>query len=413
MTRAHDQSHVYPDEHGILQPIEAACEQYRNRIRTYFSLKVSDMAAEDLTQQTFLRAIENIQSFKGKSSLFTWIFKIAQNTAKNEYRSRMRKKEYPYDFTAYESQSISLDFAQYVEIRVDISAALKELNELDQQILSLRFFVNCTLPEISAIVGMRESAVKNRLYRALEKMRSRLNEWGDIAMQSIQDMVSIVNKDEGNHADARQKKVHADLFNELKGNVERLTEKYSHQPSQKIIIEIYPDLATFHQAMGEENAPDWLIGIFEGCYLKIVSPLNPGPQHTYQSILTSTLHLYTMWLVKDINPEAPKWLIQGIGGLEAKGMSNESIESSMKRRLQDQAIPTFQELNNETWDFGTMGGFQFTFLIADFIITQYGLKALNQLIREPDDFHGIFKKSEQELHQEWAQYVKRGMFDDK
>jgi RNA polymerase sigma-70 factor (ECF subfamily) len=60
-----------------------------------------------------------------------------------------------------------------------------------------------------------------------------------------------------------------------------------------------------------------------------------------------------------------------------------------------------------------MGGFQFTFLIADFIITQYGLKALNQLIREPDDFHGIFKKSEQELHQEWAQYVKRGMFDDK
>ncbi|MEK4187112.1 MULTISPECIES: RNA polymerase sigma factor [Paenibacillus] len=42
--------------------------------------------------------------------------------------------------------------------------------------ISLRFFIDCTLLEISEIVGMRESAVKNRLYRALEKLRSELKE---------------------------------------------------------------------------------------------------------------------------------------------------------------------------------------------------------------------------------------------
>ncbi|WP_340395330.1 sigma factor-like helix-turn-helix DNA-binding protein [Paenibacillus sp. FSL E2-0177] len=42
--------------------------------------------------------------------------------------------------------------------------------------ISLRFFVDCTLLEISKIVGMRESAVKKRLYRALEKLRSELKE---------------------------------------------------------------------------------------------------------------------------------------------------------------------------------------------------------------------------------------------
>ncbi|MHA7964642.1 RNA polymerase sigma factor [Paenibacillus sp. CAU 1782] len=408
MTRVHEQGHVYPDEYGTLQPIEAACEQYRKVIRTYFSLKVSDMAAEDLTQQTFLRAIENIRSFNGNSSLFTWIFKIAQNTAKNEYRSRSRKNEYPYDFTAYESQSISLDFAQYVEIRVDISAALKKLNELDQQIISLRFFVDCTLSDISAIVGMRESAVKNRLYRALEKLRSQLNEWGDIAMKSIQDMVAIVNKDAGNNGGEKQEKVHADLFNELKGSVERLTAKYSHKPSQKIIIEIFPDLATFHQAAGQENAPDWFMGTFKGRYLKIVSPLNPGPQHTYQSILTATVHLYTMWLVRDINPEAPVWLIQGIGGIEAKSMSKEETRKSVSHYIQKMGVPTFRELNDESWDFGTKGGFQFTYLIVDFIVAQYGQKALNQLIRNPDDFQGIFQQSEQDLQHEWEQYLNRG-----
>lgn len=405
MTRDHNQCLVYPDEQGELQPIEAACEQYRQRICTYFTLKVSAMAAEDLTQQTFLRAIENIASFKGNSSLFTWIFKIAQNTAKNEYRSRSRKKEHPYDFTDYESQSISLDFAKYVEIRVDISTALKKLNELDQQIISLRFFVDCALSEISAIVGMRESAVKNRLYRALEKMRSELNERGDIAMKTIQDMIAIVNKDEGAGLADKSEKVHEDLFNELKGNVERLTEKYKHQPSQKIIIEIYPDLPAFHKAMGEDDAPDWFMGTFEGRRLKIVSPLNPGPHHSYQSILTSTVHLYTMWLVQDINSETPTWLRQGIGGYEAKGMSEQYILNSVNQHLQNGPVPAFQDFNQESWDFGSRGGFQFTYTIVEFILEKYGLDALNKLIRKPNGFQEIFQRSEQEFHGEWVKHL--------
>lgn len=163
------------------------------------------MVAEELTQQVFLKAMEDLHTFKENSSLFTWIFKIAQNTVKNEFRSLARKKEIPYDFTDYKSQSVSLDFAKYVEIRIDISSALKQLNELDQQIISLRFFVDCTLLEISKIIGMRESAVKNRLHRSLEKLRRELKEWGDITIMSIQDMISIVSKSETNDANDRIK----------------------------------------------------------------------------------------------------------------------------------------------------------------------------------------------------------------
>ena len=149
------------------------------------------------------------------------------------FEVQSRKKEIPYDFTGYESQSISLDFAKYVEIRIDISSALKKLNELDQQIISLRFFVDCTLLEISKIIGMRESAVKNRLYRSLEKLRRELKEWGDIAIMSIQDMISIVNKSVTNDMNDSLKKVHHDLFNELKDNVERISLKYKSPTIQK------------------------------------------------------------------------------------------------------------------------------------------------------------------------------------
>lgn len=398
MSRAHDILPVYPDNQGTTRTFEDVYDEYRPRIRHYLALKVNPMAADDLTQQVFLRAMENLDKFNGNSSLFTWIFKIAQNTVKNEYRSISRKQEMPYDFTSYESQSVSLDFAGYVDIRIDISAALNRLSELDQQIISLRFFVDCTLTEISRIVGMRESAVKNRLYRSLEKLKKELKEWGDITIMSILDLISFESKSEASH---QQSNVRQDLFQEMKNNVEQIAAKYNHQPSSKIVIEIYPDLPTFHQAVNESDAPDWFMGTFDNNTLKIVSPLNPGPEHTYQSILRSTLHLYTMWLISDINPLAPKWIRQGIGGYEAQQMSEDFIRSTTSEAIRNRVIPSFEELNDDSWDFGKMG-FQFSYLIVEFIIKRYGLGPLNELIRKPDGYHDIFHLSEEKLHEQWA-----------
>jgi len=209
------------------------------------------MVADDLTQQVFLKAVENLHRFQGKSNLFTWIFKIAQNTVKNEYRRLSRKKESPFDFTGYDSRSISLEFTKYVDFRIDTGVALKKLDEKDQEIIALRFFVDCTLLEISKIVGMRESALKNRLYRALEKLKKELKEWGGVTIMSIQDLISIVNKGENEGLNNRLNKVHHDLFNELSDHIERISLKYNYHPSRKVTIEVYPALPSFHQAVGE------------------------------------------------------------------------------------------------------------------------------------------------------------------
>ncbi|KGP80644.1 MULTISPECIES: RNA polymerase sigma factor [unclassified Paenibacillus] len=406
MSGAHDTKPVYPDEQESITIFENTYEQYRQRISKYFSLKLNPLVADDLTQQVFLKAVENIHSFKGSSNLFTWIFKIAQNTVKNEYRRLSRQKESPYDFTDYESQSISLEFTKHVDIRIDIGSALKKLDEIDQEIIALRFFVDCTLPEISKIVGRRESAVKNRLYRALEKLRKELKEWGDIAIMSIQDLISIVNKGVSHETNDRTKKMHQDLFDELNNSVERVSAKYKHHPSQKVVIEIYPDLPTFHQAVGETDAPNWFMGTYEGRILKIVSPLNPGPEHTYQSILKGTVHLFAMWLISDINPAAPKWIRQGIGGYEAKQMSQDFIKGSTEDSIRNQTIPSFDELNNDTWDFETMKGFQFSYMMVEFVVERYGIEALNKLIRNPQDFEGIFQCTKSELYKLWVEYIK-------
>ncbi|MDT9717706.1 RNA polymerase sigma factor [Paenibacillus sp. ClWae2A] len=407
MSGAHDSNPVYPDEQNRITSFESTYELHRQRICKYFSLKLNPMVADDLTQQVFLKAVENIHSFKGKSNLFTWIFKIAQNTVKNEYRRLSRKKETPYDYTQYESQSISLEFTKYVDFRIDIGVALKKLDDIDQEIIALRFFVDCTLFEISKIVGMRESAVKNRLYRSLEKLKKELKEWGDVTIMSIQDLISIVNKGDNAGTNNHLKKVHHDLFVELNNNVERISSKYNYHPTQKVVIELYPDLPTFHQALGEADAPNWFMGTYEGNIFKIVSPLNPGPEHTYESILKGTLHLFTMWLISEINPKASKWIRQGIGGYEAKLMTQDYIKESTEEAIRNKVIPTFEQLDDDTWNFDTMKGFQFSYMFVEFVIEQYGIEILNNVIRNPQDFNRIFHCSEMELHKKMVDYIEK------
>ncbi|WP_127529322.1 RNA polymerase sigma factor [Paenibacillus kobensis] len=408
MSRAQDKTKipVLPEEQEQLQHFEAVYDQYRERIRNYIAVKTNSAAADDLTQQAFLKAMENFRLFNHNSSLFTWIFKIAQNIVKNEYRTRSRNKEIVHEDIDFQSQSISLDIARSIDIRIDITAALAQLNELDQQIISLRFFVDCTLLEISKIIGMPESAVKNRLYRALNKLKKELKEWGDITIMSIKELILIVDKSEASSKNDGMNKVYHDLFEELKNNVDRILATYRHRPSQKIAIEIYPDLSTFHQAIGEPDAPDWFMGTYEHNKIKIVSPLNPGPEHTYKSVLRHTIGLFTMWLVKDINPLAPKWLTHGLSGHEAKQMSEDYIQYSTSEAIRNDAVPSFQALTDDTWDFEKIGGYGFSNLIVEYLLHTFSSDALNKFIRNATDFQGAFQLSEAELHAKWVQYLK-------
>lgn len=407
MSRAQDKNlPVYPEKQDENKSFDLIYQQHHVKIRNYFSLKVSPEIAEDLTQQVFIKVLNHLHLFKGESSLFTWIFKIAQNTLKNEYRRKSRSNESYSDLTYLDTHSVPIDFTKHVEIRIDISSALQKIKKLDQHIVLLRFFVDCTLLEVAEIVGMRESAVKNRLYRALAQLRSELKEWGDITMMSIEKMISIINKDGSSvNKDQHHNKVHKDLFNELNSSVDHLKKKYSHIPTKKVIIEIYPDLPSFHQAAGEQDAPNWFMGTYDHNVLKIVSPLNPGPEHTYKSILKSTVHLFTMWLIKEINPNVPKWIRQGIGGYEAKQMSTSFIKDSIFSLVQSQKVPSFQELNNDTWDFETMKGFQFSYTAIEFILTVYGITHLNKFIRNPDGYEEVFNCEESDFHKQWVQYL--------
>ncbi|MBY0085341.1 RNA polymerase sigma factor [Brevibacillus brevis] len=147
-------------------------DHYVKRIYRYFSFKVGKLLAEDLTQQTFLKAMSRLDSFREESLFFTWLFQIAKYTLMDEQRKQKRRpRECELDSLSANSSAC---YAEYATTQLDLTSALQQINEIEREIIMLRFFGECTFAEIAQIMQMGESAVKNRLYRALEKVKGNL-----------------------------------------------------------------------------------------------------------------------------------------------------------------------------------------------------------------------------------------------
>ena len=112
--------------------------------------------AEELTQDTFLKAFEHLSSFKAESSFSTWIYRIAYNTAISA--TRKRKQEL-----------IVMDSAMLMNIS-DQQIDIKKLDAEERTLISLFYNEEKTIGEIALILGLTESNAKVKLHRIRKKL---------------------------------------------------------------------------------------------------------------------------------------------------------------------------------------------------------------------------------------------------
>ncbi|OXM16126.1 RNA polymerase sigma factor [Paenibacillus herberti] len=377
--------------------------QYFNRIHRIICIKKGPEDAEDLAQKVFVKALEHGDRFRNQSSSFTWLYRITMNTIIDELRRVQIHKR--HEKFKLESSLISMDFTSNVEMRIDLSSALKRFNELDREIITLRFFVDCSFEEIASIVGMRKSAVKNRLYRALGKLRTELLNWGGSMPMSIGEWISLVNILEDENNVDWNRAVTDEIFNELKGNLDRITDHFGPL-SQKISIEIYPDLEKFHAQTGKPNGPDWYIAMLgnDGSTIKMVSPLNPGPRHSHVSVIKAALSLFATAVALDRNKKIPQWLKSGIGHYEANQFWGDH-RKEVKSDIEQGTIPRLTELDGDWGDFTDRKGHMYSYSLVEYIVATYGYVQLRALIRSPNAYVDIFGCSQTEFEGKWMNYL--------
>lgn len=153
---------------------EEVYKNYKNRIFRYIRFRVGTIEeAEDLTSQTFLKAIDffikhqiQIRNNSG------WLYKIAGNLVRDWYRKK--KPILLEDINAQPGFSYVPDLDLKIDEEIQDKKILVHLNQLkekEQQIIILKIFEDLTFQEIAKIVNKKESAIKMLYYRALNKLR--------------------------------------------------------------------------------------------------------------------------------------------------------------------------------------------------------------------------------------------------
>ncbi|MFA6317381.1 MAG: sigma-70 family RNA polymerase sigma factor [Elusimicrobiota bacterium] len=145
--------------------------------------------AEDLAQDSLLRALKALPGFRGESSLSTWVYRITVNTWKNRVRSEKRRgfwKTVSLDlFTgeehdeepAFKAPDPPLDAGiEATDREKTLQAALMELEPEERAVIVLRDVKEQSYRDIAAALGVPEGTVKSRLSRAREALRLKLKD---------------------------------------------------------------------------------------------------------------------------------------------------------------------------------------------------------------------------------------------
>ena len=155
---------------GDLQVMHQLFERYSVRIYNYCVKVTREKAAsEDLTQETFYRVIKHRYSFN-QQTFAAWIFTIARNLC-FDYLKRMEKQELKIEGLENHLEAGVSDAATVDDRMTHLRNALDQLDPLDQELIVLSRYEQLTYKDMATVLQLSEAAVRNRLHRALKKLR--------------------------------------------------------------------------------------------------------------------------------------------------------------------------------------------------------------------------------------------------
>ena len=141
--------------------------------------------SQDITQEAFVKAFRNIDKFRGESSLYTWIYRIAINTAKNYFSNKSRGAEtYNEDIldTALSDMSLNSDNPETLlaaeEMKDAVNQAFQNLPDEIRSTLSLREYDGLSYEEIAKVQNCPIGTVRSRIFKGRELINETFSKLG-------------------------------------------------------------------------------------------------------------------------------------------------------------------------------------------------------------------------------------------
>ncbi|MEQ3693790.1 MAG: RNA polymerase sigma factor RpoE [Alcanivorax sp.] len=182
---ASDQQLVARVQKGDRRAFDLLVLKYQHRILALVGRFISDHAeAQDVTQEAFIKAYRALPSFRGDSQFYTWMYRIAVNTAKNHLISRGRKtptQDIDLDDAAYFADESNMKdvntpdaLLQRDQLKSVVFAAIEELPEELRRAVTLRELEGMSYEEIAETMDCPIGTVRSRIFRAREAIEKKM-----------------------------------------------------------------------------------------------------------------------------------------------------------------------------------------------------------------------------------------------
>lgn len=190
------------------------------------------------------------------------------------------------------------------------------------------------------------------------------------------------------------------LVKELILNRKIIEHSLNRSTNEVINLYIYPSIISFHvKRFGTVVGillPEWIIGDNTSNDILIVSPLRPGKQHSYESIIKACVHEYVHVLSYRINPEIDKWLKEGL----AVYLSGQKPQKGLLSTISSSDFSNINGLR-----FADIGGYQLSYYLVEYITINYGFNKVIELVITGSDYNKVFNKDKRVIFNEWMKYL--------
>ncbi len=175
---------------GDLSAFDALMIRYRDRLyAVLYNMTMNADDAADLVQESFVKAFKSLAKFKGKSSFYTWLYRIGVNLALTHLKRRKIRKFFSFDQASQDggvskeleavssSSSNSVKSALNNELHQKLNEALSKLSDKHRTIVVLFEIDGLGHKEIAKIMNCTEGTVRSRLHYAKQQLQSYLAEY--------------------------------------------------------------------------------------------------------------------------------------------------------------------------------------------------------------------------------------------
>ncbi|MDP4143666.1 MAG: sigma-70 family RNA polymerase sigma factor [Bacillota bacterium] len=150
-------------------------------IRFVYNLVRNKEASEDITQEVFITIYNKLYMYNKNYKFLNWILQIARNKCIDYIRKykRMYESNIDDEINIRSKVGIPEESAEFQETKNNVLRFIKELEEVDRQIITLKYSLEVTFKDISDVLEVNESTVKRRYYRVRDKFKEFVQRKGE------------------------------------------------------------------------------------------------------------------------------------------------------------------------------------------------------------------------------------------